>query len=1378
MERERAQGRLREEAVRLLNTYKYNVDTASKMEPLRQLKEILLHREPSLLPEFVPYLLELQGERSSPIRKFLAEMIEELGLKYLEYLPDMVPVLIAFLKDDTPAVARQAVSTGTNLFRNTLEEVALHGIYSGQVDNCLEDSWSWMVKFKDAVYPIAFQPGTDGVKLLAVKFVETTILLFTPDPNVSPRPPPLQQSNDGKSRGFSISWILGGHPVLDAGLLGLEASKNLGLLLDQLRSSDVTILHSSVVIVLVNSLASIAKKRPGLYGRVLPVLLGLAPSCEIVKGAQVASVQHTLKNAFLAFLKCTHPGAMPWRERLVVALRAMNAGDLAEQALRQADKMCRSTDRTTHEPTSDERVTGQASNITMGEAGKKRAIAQEIGNHTNIDDRPGKRMLHASPVLGSLHSMHQFQPSTDVTNERASSNGNHAGGLVADSEMDQVQQLVAMIGAIAAQGDRAVESLEILASNIPSNLLAEVVIANIHNLPSIRPTSDDDEHELAPGGSQLSAISALSQIMPPFTVISQVTTLPTTMPQVVLPSMAMPQLPLPNSISSSFQVEVTVPQQLASDAGHDPQRDPSWMASRHMDVPVTVSLASASIEDTNNMPFISGHGLNSFASSQPMVESVGLIAPLDRDQAESPQNNIPGLDGPVSIETRFDTVKQTIESFSEPITTTHPLLLSGSDISGMREVLPLGPTTDISEPTVTEVSALEPARLSPAASVTALSMGPPSGFSVVPPIVNLTEEQQALLNRSAFERIVEAYRQVSSAGGCELRIAVLTRLVDQCDADYDIRGLLQTHILSDYQNYKGHELTLHVLYQLFGEMASQQKSISSSSEATSIYERFLLTVAQTLRDSLPASDKSLSRLLGEVPFLPDAALRILEDLCYAGRFDRDRKEVLSGDRVTQGLSAVWSLILLRPPTRATCLDIALQSAVHSIEEVRTKAIRLVANKLYPLSYLSQNIEEFATKKMLSVVDGLHTGDGMDIDESRAPVKEDDSQHNLSNGAPKIRQASGITVVNSSGNDRLGSVQSASNVSIAEAQRCMSLYFALCTKKHSLLQQIFSAYKNAPKAVKQAVQRHIPILIRTIRSSPQLLCIISNPPEGSENLLMQVLQILTDGTSPPPDLIATVKRLYETKLKDAGVLIPILSSLTKDEVLPIFPKLVDLPLEKFQAALARILQGSAHTGPSLTPAEVLISIHGIDPERDGIQLKKVIDACSTCFEQRAVFTQQVLAKVLNQLVEQTPLPLLFMRTVIQAIGAFPALVDFVMEILSRLVNKQIWRLPKLWVGFLKCAYQTKPHSFHVLLQLPAAQLENAFNKTPALRVPLVAHASQPNIRSSLPRSTLVVLGLVQDAQPANSAPQIPPLTDAGSSGQIATETQASESAVLS
>lgn len=159
--------------------------------------------------------------------------------------------------------------------------------------------------------------------------------------------------------------------------------------------------------------------------------------------------------------------------------------------------------------------------------------------------------------------------------------------------------------------------------------------------------------------------------------------------------------------------------------------------------------------------------------------------------------------------------------------------------------------------------------------------------------------------------------------------------------------------------------------------------------------------------------------------------------------------------------------------------------------------------------------------------------------------------------------------------------------------------------------------------------------------------------------------------------------------------------------------------------------------------MLVAIHDINPDKDGIPLKKITDACSACFEQRTVFTQQVLERALKQMVDQNPLPLLFMRTVIQAIDAFPTMVDFVMELLSKLVGKQIWRMPKLWVGFLKCISQTQPHSFNVLLQLPSQQLESALNRHATLRAPLSAHASQPNIKSSLPRGTLVVLGLANE-----------------------------------
>ena len=38
------------------------------------------------------------------------------------------------------------------------------------------------------------------------------------------------------------------------------------------------------------------------------------------------------------------------------------------------------------------------------------------------------------------------------------------------------------------------------------------------------------------------------------------------------------------------------------------------------------------------------------------------------------------------------------------------------------------------------------------------------------------------------------------------------------------------------------------------------------------------------------------------------------------------------------------------------------------------------------------------------------------------------------------------------------------------------------------------------------------------------------------------------------------------------------------------------------------------------------------------------ATNLCFQEKSVYTQEVLAVVLQQLLEQTPIPMLFMRTV--------------------------------------------------------------------------------------------------------------------------------------
>lgn len=82
--------------------------------------------------------------------------------------------------------------------------------------------------------------------------------------------------------------------------------------------------------------------------------------------------------------------------------------------------------------------------------------------------------------------------------------------------------------------------------------------------------------------------------------------------------------------------------------------------------------------------------------------------------------------------------------------------------------------------------------------------------------------------------------------------------------------------------------------------------------------------AKALLDSLPASDKSFCKLLAEAPFLPDSTLKLLEDLCHSNGYSHLAKDTCDADRVTQGLGAVWSLILGRPPSRQACLDIALK----------------------------------------------------------------------------------------------------------------------------------------------------------------------------------------------------------------------------------------------------------------------------------------------------------------------------------------------------------------------------------------------------------------------------------------------------------------------
>ncbi|VAH41627.1 unnamed protein product [Triticum turgidum subsp. durum] len=1174
-------------------------DMGPRLLQVRGLRRLPLH-------ELVPRLAELRADEAGPVRKVVIEMIGEIGSKHMVYIPDMMPSLLDLLNDETPAVARQAVKTGTDLFAKVLQELVIQGLFSsGGIDDSLKSSWEWMLKLKSAVSLMAFQPtSNEGVRLLAVKFVEKTVLMHTPDPNIT-SDPPTQATED---MGFNIAWLRGGHPLLNVGDLAMEASQSLGLLLEQLKSPKIRLLSTSMIIVFVTSLSAIAQRRPSFYGRILPVLLSLDPANTIIK-VQVPGAFHALKSAIDACLKCTHSSAEPWRARLLEAQNIINQGDSIAANDSNAGRSAGDTSN---------RAESLPLTETSTDNSNKRSLADDMNNILEDDGHSSKRVKQSHN--SQEHSEEANKRNTEAASVDSSSN---QPTLARTENSEAVYQLIGMFAALAAQGDRAAGSLQILSSSIAADLLAEVVMVNMQHLPVSGPEVDQRQH---PSTSQSSVAPSRNILSGRFPMLEA----------------------LWKTISETDQAEAP------------PAKDTALVTSAAGEIiPV---LASSPVPS---------------ALKTPKEEDISSAVPLDIETVEA---KVPTADA-TGLSMEIQESSETSHASTEPQGTQEhsgsfvtPLPADNSSVG-----ISLAQCSETRSPSSSTIDGSQ-SQFS--------SLNAPTSQYVLPKLVvtnvDLTDEAKDLLQKEAFLRILERDKQVES-GGSKARLPLLSHLSVEFPLELDPWELLKKHVLSDYVNKEGHELTLGILNRLYRE-AEQDQDFLSSRTATSVYESFVLTIAENLRDMFPASDRSLGKLLCEMPYLPEGVLKLLEGLCSPGNNEKQDKDLQSGDRVTQGLSAVWNLIMLRPPNRDRCLDIALQSSINRIDEVRMKAIRLVANKLFPMASISKRIEDFANEKLNSVLEVI-------------PAAESASAAEM--GTPEVHQA---------------------------------------------------------------VHRQVPILIRTIRSSPELLGIISDPPADCRDLLMQVLQTLTDVAVPSQDLISSIKNLY-SKTKDTEFLFPVMAHLPKDEILSVFPNIVNLPVDKFQVALSRILQGSPQHGPILDPSEILIAIHVIDPEKEGIPLKKVMDACAACFEQRTTFTQQVLAKALNQLVEQIPLPLLFMRTVMQAISAFPALVDFVMEIMSRLVSKQIWKYPKLWVGFLKCAILTKPQSYGVLLQLPAPQLENALNKNPVLKAPLVEHASQPNVRSTLPRSSLVVLGLAEDQQQQ-------PAPEAQSSQNQAAETSSS------
>ncbi len=550
----------------------------------------------------------------------------------------------------------------------------------------------------------------------------------------------------------------------------------------------------------------------------------------------------------------------------------------------------------------------------------------------------------------------------------------------------------------------------------------------------------------------------------------------------------------------------------------------------------------------------------------------------------------------------------------------------------------------------------------------------------------MTEMERRDMMAGAIRRILTAGRTASKGGATDVWKKIITSLAAQFPSD--MKSILLGYIFEDISGRADLAFSWlfeeYCFYQGFNRTATLLSKRNDDKE----YNSILCSLIQGAIERSEGAEREvwLRRLYLEAPIITEDAIQLLK------RFIQ-----LRGTAIVV-VNLMKDLVIRRPTKKLNFLNFLLEFCAHEVREVRETAIDTVLQ--------------------------LHSdGDFKDIIEDYSVMY---LKFLLSASPPPMLfgEDRGRSTVASSWTEDITKV-------------CLYLYLSLLPQNLKLFHHLAEVYVATTPEIKRTILRVLDASVRSIDiNDPVLLEVIEGCPKGSETLVTRVIHILTEKDKPPQRLVDQVRDLYETRVSDVRFLIPVLNGLSKQEVTAALPKLIALSPVVVKEVFSRLL-GGGDDGP-MSPSDLLIALHNIDPAK--CDMKTVIKATTMCFQDRKVFTQEVLSIVLQQLMEQTTIPLLFMRSVIQAVSLYPRMIGFVMNILQRLIVKQVWKEPRVWDGFIRCCERTVPQSYAVVLQLPPPQLKLFLDAVPKQREPLLLHVQNFNEsqRAHVPASVMEVL----------------------------------------
>lgn len=460
------------------------------------------------------------------------------------------------------------------------------------------------------------------------------------------------------------------------------------------------------------------------------------------------------------------------------------------------------------------------------------------------------------------------------------------------------------------------------------------------------------------------------------------------------------------------------------------------------------------------------------------------------------------------------------------------------------------------------------------------------------------------------------------------------------------------------------------------------------------YDELFDVVLATYNERLPPNDRLWTKLLLLLPRLPAGLLDVLRaDVAYG-----------ANPRLMLGLTTLRDLLLQRDAWRDACASLLLELCSSDDEALRAPAVRLVAS--------------------------IAAGEG-------------------------VAQAANVEAVAWRIRRHAAEQMQAGLVSSDEETtgKLLLIYLALCARSPQMLEPLLTGLADATPEAAAAVQRQLPglllqlpiepvseVLLKQLRNEAAGGPVTDATEPGASPLLLLVLQMVADraaaeGGSVPTTLVEGVIELVTAGSHSSTYLVPLLPFVLEHQLGAVLPALLRLPTADMREALAQLL----HAEPPLTrPAQLMVELHVLDVDTQQVPLKAVMDAVQACLNERTIFTQEELTGALEEIVRLEPLPLLTMRTIIQALVHWPKAVNAVMLLLDHLLARQVWTMPKLWAGFVKCCQMAMPASARIYLAMPKDRLEAVLESDAATKAKLLQHANSH--RDTIPAPTLAALGL--------------------------------------